>query len=176
MILHLEGVVHVQHTAVQNGRAHGRDPKCPALPQRAPPRAYRFARETGHHCTLLLAGTSCHEGLRLDHDRPRKHRTSGAIVDLSKNGDYFTCNEEWRGLSFPTCSPDTGHPPNPATPDCYLVCTPCGRSWLRGRQGHGYCTRNERPSPELPLEEPEQGEGKEHTRVTLCKPPTLWGF
>lgn len=167
MILHLEGVVHMQHAAVKDGRAHGGDPKCPALPQRPPPRAHRLARETGHHSVLLLAGASRHEGLRLDHDCSGQHRARGAVVNLSEHRDYLTCNGKWQGLSFPTFSPDTGPPPHLAAPASYLVCSPCGRSWLRGRRGHGYCTRIGRSSPELLLAGPYRAEEK-NINGSLC--------
>lgn len=146
----------MQHTAVQDGRAHRGDPKCPALPQCVPPGAYRLPGETGHHCSLLLTGTSCHEGLRLDYGRPRQYRARGSVVDLSEDRDYLTYDRKWQGLNFPTCVPVTGPLPDQATLACYLVCTPCGRSWPRGRRGHGYCTRIGRLSPELLLEGPDR--------------------
>lgn len=110
-MLYLEGVVHMQHAAVQDGRAHRGDAERPALPQRSPPGAHRLAQDTGHHRVLLLAGASGHEGLSLDHDRSRQHRARGAVVNLSEHRDHLACNGGRQGLSFPTCSPDTAPRP-----------------------------------------------------------------
>lgn len=152
--LYLEGVVHVQHPAVQDGRTHRGDPQRPALPQRPPPGAHRLARETGHHRSFLLAGTPSHEGLRLDHGCPRKHRARGAIVDLREDWDDLTCGGAQGGIRFPVCSLELGPLPHPAPPAWYPVCNPFGRFWRRGRRDHGCCTRIGRPSPELRPEGP----------------------
>lgn len=90
---------------MQDGRTHGGDPQRPALPQRPPPGAHGLARETGHHCSLLLAGTSGHEGLRLDHCCPRQHWARGAVVDLGEDGDYLTCSGEREGGGVASVSP-----------------------------------------------------------------------
>lgn len=91
---YLEGVVHVEHPAVQDGGTHGGDPQRPALPQRPPPGAHRLARETGYDCSLLLAGTSGHEGLRLHHRCPGQHWARGAVVDLGEDWDHLACSGE----------------------------------------------------------------------------------
>lgn len=151
---YLERIVHMQDTAVQDGRTYWGDPQCPALPQHPLPGAHRLSCEAGHHRPFLLSGASGHERLCLHHGCPRQHRTGGAVVDLGKDRDDLSCSEKQWGLSFPSCSPDTSSRPDPVPSACYLGCSPSGRSWPKGRRGHGYSTRIGQPFPEPPLEVP----------------------
>lgn len=66
-----------------------------------------------------------------------------------------------RASVSPPASPDSGPPPRRAAPARYLACSPCGRSWPRGRRGRGYCTRIGRPSPGLLPEGPDRVEEKD---------------